>query len=132
VVFPAISVGNGMFVSYDKLFLDGDRLTSAGTGGDFAGFADTDQEPEVVLSANGKMKAFLDYRQDGCSAVTPKGGEDNRMAPAVPGLIRGTHPITVEARVYKRMDRGSHESKDSGDLFLFKKAYSVPVIGSNG
>jgi hypothetical protein len=120
-----------MYVSYDKLFLDGNRLTSAGSRG-FAGPAGTDREPEVVLSPNWKVKAILDYRRDVLSSVNPKDGGDRRSAPLAPGWTRETHPISVEARVYKRMDRASHESKDSGDIFLFKKAYLVPIIRSKG
>jgi hypothetical protein len=85
----------------------------------------------VALSVTRNAEAPLTYHHR-VFKLSPRGGDDNHVVTVVSESVRETHPTTVEARVYRKADRGSHESKDRGDLFLFKKAYSVPYIGSNG
>jgi hypothetical protein len=136
-VFPAISVGNGKYVTYNHLFLDRDRLT---TGQDWEDAVevqnrhsadDKDRAPKVIRTITRKTEAPLNYIGRDCTPASIREGHDSdHVEPLVCNPVTGEHPLSVEVQVYKKGGaRHAHDTKDgNADQLLFTKTYSVPVL----
>jgi hypothetical protein len=139
-VFPAISVGNGKFVSYNNLFLDRDKLTTGGTWEDpvqvqhRTSSDDKDRAPAVIRTVTRKTEAPLNYTGRDCTVANVVQGHDSDyVEPMVCNPVTGQHAQTVNVHVFRKVtDRLPHDTKDrSGDIYLFTKKYSVPVYDVN-
>ena len=136
-VFPAISVGNGKFVTYNNLFLDRGKLTTGGTWEDPVAVQhrfssdDKDRAPLVIRTVTRKTETPLNYTGRECTvAVINTSHDSDHLEPMVCNPVTGQHAQTVNVRVFKRADQrfASNDTKDhSGDTYLFTKSYTVPV-----
>jgi len=135
-VFPTVSVGNGKFVSYDQLFLDKDQLTTGSTFEDAVAsdanlserLLDSDRAPSVIQTETRSEVAALNYTTEKCDEVSLKPeSKDTYAGPLVCYPVEGMHDTTVNVSVYKKVGHKNDEGRNGENIFLFTKAYTIPV-----